>query len=62
MLDNVGTDIAKTLYQNLYKDPSKSWDPDLVAIALDDAVEKLRASGSKDMLPSTWAPFIHIGI
>lgn len=62
MLDNVGTDIAKTLYQHLYKDPSKPLDPDLVAIALDEAVEKLRASDGEDMLPSTWAPFIHIGI
>ncbi|EPT05823.1 hypothetical protein FOMPIDRAFT_1045123 [Fomitopsis schrenkii] len=61
MADSVGVDIAKTIYQHLYKDPSKPLDPDLVAIALDEAVKKLHTS-SKDISPSTWAPFIHIGI
>ncbi|EPT05715.1 hypothetical protein FOMPIDRAFT_1111424 [Fomitopsis schrenkii] len=63
MADSVGTDIAKTLYQHLYRDPSKPLDPDLVAIALDDAVKRLCTSTTgEEVLPSTWAPFIHIGL
>ena len=63
MLDNVGTDIAKTLYQHLYKDPSKPFDPDAVAFALDEAVANLRKYlHGKEYAPSIWAPFVHYGI
>lgn len=63
MSDSVGTDIAKILYQHMYKDPSKPLDPDVVALALDEAVQKLRTSAhGKEMPPSIWAPFIHIGL
>ena len=63
MSDIVGTDIAKTLYQHMYKDPSKPLDPDVVALALDEAVQRLRTSAhGKEMPPSIWAPFIHIGL
>ena len=63
MQDSIGIGIAKTLYQHLYKDPHKPLNPDTVAFALDKAVEELRTSAQgKDMLPSVWAPFIHIGL
>ena len=63
MHDSVGPGIAKILYQHLYEDPHKPLNPDTVAFALDKAVEELRTSApGKDMLPSIWAPFIHIGL
>lgn len=63
MRDSVGTDIGKTLYQHMYKDPSKPLDPDVVALALDEAVRRLRTTAhGKERLPSIWAPFIHIGL
>ena len=63
MHDSVGPGIAKTLYQHLYEDPHKSLNPDTVAFALGKAVDEFRTSDQgKGMLPSIWAPFIHIGL
>lgn len=61
MNDNLGTDIAMTLYEDLYSDIN----PTLIAYALDKAVQKIRTAVNSDgtfPLPSTWAPFIHVGL
>ena len=64
MNDNLGTHITKTIYQHLYAKSNKQLDPSVVAFALDEAVQQLRyPSGDGELpLPSTWAPFIHIGL
>lgn len=64
MNDSLGTDIAKTFYEHLYSDIHKPLDPNLIAYALDEALQKIRVKANTDgtyPLPSTWAPFIHIG-
>ena len=66
MDDSLGTDIAKTLYEHLYSgDIHEPLNPNVIAYALDEAVQKTRnkvdAKG-KHLLPSMWAPFIHIGL
>lgn len=66
MYDSLGTDIAKTLYEHLYSgDIHKPLNPDVIAYALDEAVQKIRnkvdAKGEYP-LPSVWAPFIHVGL
>ena len=66
MNDSLGTDIAKTLYEHLYSgDTHKPLNPDLIAYALDEAVQKIRrkvVAKGRHLLPSMWAPFIHIGL
>lgn len=66
MNDSLGTDIAKTLYEHLYSgDIHMPLDPDLIAYALDEAVQNIRKkvnAKGKHPLPSMWAPFIHIGL
>lgn len=63
MDDRLGTEVARKLYHHLFKDPSKSLNPDLVAFALDEAVQELQTPRGGHYPPaSTWAPFIHLGI
>jgi CHAT domain-containing protein len=58
MGDVDGPQIAKTLYEEMFKGDSEYLDPAVIPYALDDAVEKLREI---DPNPSRWAPYIHIG-
>jgi CHAT domain-containing protein len=58
MGDVDGPQIAKKLYEEMFKGDSEYLDPAVIPYALDDAVEKLREI---DPNPSRWAPYIHIG-
>jgi hypothetical protein len=61
MRDLEGPDVAESIYSALFKDDGSSGflDPDDIPYALDEAVQKLRASG---LDPSFWATYVHIGI
>lgn len=56
MNDEDGPLIAKIVYTEMMK--KGTFDPDVVAFALDTAVQTLRKSGA---LPHRWAPYIHLG-
>jgi CHAT domain-containing protein len=58
MGDVDGPEIAKTVYEEIFKGDSEYLDPEVIPYALDAAVQKLR---EKDPNPSRWAPYIHIG-
>jgi hypothetical protein len=59
MRDVDGPFIMTTIYEHLFSGESEFLNPDDVAYALDDAVQKLRRQG---VHPRRWAPFIHVGI
>jgi CHAT domain-containing protein len=58
MGDVDGPEIAKTVYEEMFKGDSEYLDPEVIPYALDAAVQKLR---EMDPNPSRWAPYIHIG-
>jgi hypothetical protein len=59
MEDVDGPRIAKSVYEDVFKDDSEYIDPDDIAYALDAAVRRLRRE-EKD--PRRWAPYIHLGM
>ncbi|KAF9545342.1 hypothetical protein CPC08DRAFT_649392 [Agrocybe pediades] len=59
MNDNDGPEVARSVYQALFKDPSRMLDPNAIPFALDAAVRKLQESG---VHPSRWATYAHIGV
>lgn len=59
MNDDDGSDVAETVYKQLFAGDRPSLDPDDVPYALDDAVRAMRARG---LPPDRWASFIHLGI
>jgi hypothetical protein len=59
MRDVDGPLIVTTIYEQLFRGESEFLNPDDIAYALDDAVQKLRRQG---VHPTRWAPFIHIGL
>jgi hypothetical protein len=59
MRDVDGPLVVTTIYEQLFVGDSEFLDPNDVAYALDDAVQKLRQNGAH---PTRWAPFIHIGL
>ncbi|EPT06246.1 hypothetical protein FOMPIDRAFT_83684 [Fomitopsis schrenkii] len=62
MQDSMGKDIAEKMYSQLFADPTQQLDPGLIASALHKAIGEIcKPSGGEAPLPSTWAPFIHIG-
>jgi CHAT domain-containing protein len=58
MGDVDGPQIAKTLYEEMFRGNSEYIDPEVIPYALDAAVQKLRET---DPNPSRWAPYVHIG-
>ena len=62
MQDSLGKVIAENMYKHIFGDPTKSLEPDLIAFALHEVIGDIcKPSEGKVPLPSTWAPFIHIG-
>jgi hypothetical protein len=59
MKDVDGPLVVTAIYEQLFGVKSKCLNPDDVAYALDDAVQRLRQKG---VHPTRWAPFIHIGL
>jgi len=59
MNDNDGPLVARTIYEELFKNPTASLKPEIVPYALDLAVQKLQQNG---VHPSRWATYIHVGI
>lgn len=59
MSDEDGPAIAEAVYRRLLGGEDEHLNPDDIPYALDEAVEGLRRRG---VLPSIWAPYIHIGI
>ena len=59
MNDNDGPLIARSIYEELFKDPRASLDPNVIPYALDCAIQKLHHNG---VHPSRWATYIHMGI
>ncbi|KIM42751.1 hypothetical protein M413DRAFT_444422 [Hebeloma cylindrosporum] len=59
MNDNDGPLIARSIYEEVFKDPTASLDPKVIPYALDRAVQKLQQNG---VHPSRWATYIHVGI
>lgn len=59
MNDNDGPLIARTIYEEIFKDPTASLDPEMIPYALDYAIQKLQQNG---VHPSRWATYIHVGI
>ncbi|EIN03483.1 hypothetical protein PUNSTDRAFT_32736, partial [Punctularia strigosozonata HHB-11173 SS5] len=59
MQDDDGPILAQTFYEALLSTTGPTLTMDAVAYALDEAVHKLR---DINMLPSTWAPFVHVGM
>jgi hypothetical protein len=61
MRDVEGPDVAESIYSAVFRSEKymEYIDPDDVPYALDEAVQKLRASG---LDPSFWATYVHIGI
>ncbi|KAF8960262.1 CHAT domain-containing protein [Flammula alnicola] len=59
MNDNDGPEVARSIYEELFKHPYQVLDPDVVPYALDAAVQKLQKKG---VHPSRWATYIHVGI
>jgi hypothetical protein len=61
MGDFEGPKVAEGIYSALFRNSagSEHLDPDDVPYALDDAVQKLRASG---LDPSFWATYVHFSI
>ena len=59
MNDNDGPLIARTIYEEIFKDPTASLDPEMIPYALDCAIQKLQQNG---VHPSRWATYIHVGI
>ena len=62
MQDSLGKTIAENMYKHIFADPTKQLDPDLIAFALHKVIEDIcKPSKGEVLLPSSWAPFIHIG-
>ena len=62
MQDRLGKVIAENMYKYIFADPTGQLHPDLIALALHKVIGEIcRPSQGKAPLPSTWAPFIHIG-
>ena len=59
MNDNDGPLIARSIYEEVFKDPTASLDPKMIPYALDCAIQKLQQNG---VHPSRWATYIHVGI
>ncbi|CAA7269202.1 unnamed protein product [Cyclocybe aegerita] len=59
MNDDDGPQVARMIYEEMFKDPDRSLDPKIIAYALDSAVKSLQAKGTH---PSRWATYIHVGI
>ncbi|EIN06321.1 hypothetical protein PUNSTDRAFT_137098 [Punctularia strigosozonata HHB-11173 SS5] len=59
MEDMDGPIIAKVVYETIFGGESEMINPDDVAYALDTAVQQLR---KKNIDPSRWASFIHLGL
>jgi hypothetical protein len=59
MNDHDGPLIARSIYEELFKDPRASLDPKVIPYALDRAIQKLQQNG---VHPSRWATYIHVGI
>lgn len=59
MDDFDGPKVAKTVYEEVFKDEAQMVDPDTVPYALDLAVGKLREKG---LSAARWAPFVHFGV
>ena len=59
MNDNDGPLIARSIYEEVFKDPTTSLDPKMIPYALDRAIHKLQQNG---VHPSRWATYIHVGI
>ena len=59
MEDFDGPFVAKTIYEELFRDGVEVLDPDAIPYALDLAVQSLRAKG---LAASRWAPYVHLGV
>ena len=59
MNDNDGPLIACSIYEEVFKDPTVSLNPEMIPYALDCAIQKLQKNG---VHPSRWATYIHVGI
>jgi hypothetical protein len=61
MSNSLGPIITESIYSSVFspKKQSEFMNPDDVPYALDEAVQKLRATG---LDPSLWATYIHIGV
>ena len=59
MGDVDGPIVAKTVYEELYRDGVEVLNPDAIPYALDLAVRKLQAKG---LATSRWAPYVQIGV
>jgi len=58
MDDFDGPTVAKTVYEEIFKDGVQVVDLDAVPYALDLATRKLREKG---LTAARWAPFVHLG-
>ncbi|EIN05926.1 hypothetical protein PUNSTDRAFT_74062 [Punctularia strigosozonata HHB-11173 SS5] len=59
MEDIDGPTIAKSVYSDIFSNDGEHLDPDEVAYALDEAIQKLRKDHPD---PSRWAPYVHLGM
>ena len=59
MNDSDGPQVAKIVYEELFKKTDVELSPDAIAYALDIAVRKLQESG---IHASRWATYIHVGM
>ncbi|PPQ95851.1 hypothetical protein CVT26_015981 [Gymnopilus dilepis] len=59
MNDSDGPQVAKIVYEELFKKTGVEVSPDAIAYALDIAVQKLQESG---IHASRWATYIHVGM
>lgn len=59
MEDLDGPVVAKTVYEELFRNGAEALDPDAIPYALDLAVQSLRAKG---LAASRWASYVHLGV
>lgn len=59
MNDDDGTDVAETVYRQLFAGDSVTLDWNAIPYALDEIMRSMRERG---LPPERWAPFIHLGI
>jgi hypothetical protein len=59
MSDIDGPFVAEHVYKELFMGEDEYLDPNVVPYALDEAVQQLRA---RNLPPSRWATFIHLGM
>jgi hypothetical protein len=59
MDDGDGPIVARTVYQEIFRENPALLDMDVIPYALDEAMRVLRQGGAS---PSRWAPYVHIGI